>query len=148
MCPPLIRGGTPLHPPLPRGELRGVKQKIIFCGPQKDNYKYYAAADIFVFPTIYEPFGNVHLEALASGLPVITTKNSGAAEVIKDGLHGFVIEEPDDVNAISEKIKYFMDNKDKLESMSKNARQLAGEFTFEKHIEKIRELYERVIDAS
>ncbi|MBI5055817.1 MAG: glycosyltransferase family 4 protein [Nitrospirae bacterium] len=146
------KGKHPPVSPLNKGGIKGgafqYKHKIIFCGPQKDNYKYYAAADIFVFPTIYEPFGNVHLEALASGLPVITTRNSGASETIKDGLHGFVIERPEDVAAISEKIKYFMDNRDKLESMSQNARQLAGEFTFEKHIEKIRELYQRVIEAS
>ncbi|RJQ24049.1 MAG: glycosyltransferase family 1 protein [Nitrospiraceae bacterium] len=129
--------GKGKHPPVPN---------IIFCGPQKDNYKYYAAADIFVFPTIYEPFGNVHLEALASGLPVITTKNSGAAEIIKDGAHGYVIPEPEDVRTIAEKIRFFMTNRDKLESMSANARQLAEEFTFEKHIEKIQALYERILD--
>jgi UDP-glucose:(heptosyl)LPS alpha-1,3-glucosyltransferase len=121
------------------------RQRIIFCGPQKDNDKYYAAADIFVFPTIYEPFGNVHLEALASGLPVITTRNSGAAEIIKDNVHGFVIEEPEDFRAIAEKITVFLDNREKLKSVSENARRLAEEFTFEKHINKILELYKRVV---
>ena len=123
----------------------GVRQKIIFCGPQKDNYKYYAAADLFVFPTIYEPFGNVHLEALASGLPVITTRNSGAAEIIKDDIHGFVIEKPEDLRIMAEKISLLLNNSNKLEAMGKNARQLAEEFTFESHINKILALYERVI---
>jgi len=121
------------------------RQRIIFCGPQKDNYKYYAAADIFVFPTIYEPFGNVHLEALASGLPVITTGNSGAAEIIKDNVHGFVIEEPEDFRSVAEKISVFLNNREKLKSVSENARRLAEEFTFEKHINKILALYGRVI---
>jgi UDP-glucose:(heptosyl)LPS alpha-1,3-glucosyltransferase len=121
------------------------RQKIIFCGPQKDIYKYYAAADIFVFPTTYEPFGNVHLEALASGLPVITTKNSGAAEIIKDGVQGFVVREPEDIKAIAEKIQVLVSNRDQLESMGKNARHLAEEFTFEKHISRIKELYEKII---
>lgn len=121
------------------------RQNIIFCGPQKDIFKYYAAADVFVFPTIYEPFGNVHLEALASGLPVITTRNSGAAEIIKDGVHGFVVEEPEDITAISEKIRFCLNNRDKLKLMSENARRLAEEFTFEKYIGKIHELYERII---
>ena len=128
--------------------LKGVRQKIIFCGPQKDNYKYYAAADLFVFPTVYEPFGNVHLEALASGLPVITTRNSGAAEIIKDDIHGFVIEKPEDLQIMAEKISLLLNNSNKLEAMGKNARQLAEEFTFKSHINKILALYERVIQEN
>lgn len=122
-------------------------QKIVFCGPQKDIHKYYAASDIFVFPTIYEPFGNVHLEALASGLPVITTKNSGASEIIRDGIHGFVVPEPEDSSAIAEKIRALSEDKDKLDSMSKNARALAEGFTFADHLGKIRALYKNIVAA-
>ncbi len=128
----------------PESEFKKIsaRQKIIYCGPQKDIDKYYAAADMFVFPTMYEPFGNVHLEALASGLPVITTKNSGASEIIKDGIHGFVVQEPEDYISIAEKITILLNDKDKLESISQNARQLAEEFTFKKHIGKIKKLYD------
>lgn len=117
------------------------KQRIIFCGPQKEIQKYYAASDIFVFPTIYEPFGNVHLEALASGLPVITTGLSGAAEIIKDGFHGFVIPLPDDYAAIAEKIQFLMDNRDARQSMSLNARKRAEEFSFDIYSGKVLKLY-------
>ncbi|OGW27726.1 MAG: hypothetical protein A2X59_13010 [Nitrospirae bacterium GWC2_42_7] len=119
-------------------------QKVIFCGPQKNIERFYAAADIFVFPTIYEPFGNVHLEALASGLPVITTKNSGAAEIIEDGKNGFVVDVPEDFKAIAEKIKFFLDG-DKLRSAGENARRTAEKFTFQKHIEKIMSFYKDII---
>lgn len=120
-------------------------QKVIFCGAQKDIQRYYAAADVFVLPTIYEPFGNVYLEALASGLPVITTKNSGASEIIKDGVHGFVVQKPEDVVAIAEKIQLLINDRDKLRSMSENARSLAEEFTFERHITRMMALYESII---
>ena len=122
------------------------KQKIVFCGPQKEIHKYYAAADLFVFPTLYEPFGNVHLEALASGLPVITTKNSGASEIIKEGVHGFVIKMPADVAAIGEKIHFLVNDSEKLESMSESARRLAEEFTFEKNIAQTVKLYRSIIE--
>jgi UDP-glucose:(heptosyl)LPS alpha-1,3-glucosyltransferase len=121
------------------------RHQVIFCGPQKEIYKYYAASDLFVFPTIYEPFGNVQLEALASGLPVITTSLSGAAEIIKDGIHGFIVSFPEDFNAIAEKIKFLIDNREKRELMGVNARKLAEDFLFEKHLEKILNLYKNLI---
>lgn len=131
---PLTEGGS-------EGEAFQHKQRVIFCGPQEEIYKYYAAADIFAFPTMYEPFGNVHLEALASGLPVVTTKQSGAAEIIKDGVHGFVVDEPEDVEGLAGKIKFFLHNGELLGSMSENARKLAETFSFERHIERMLKIY-------
>jgi UDP-glucose:(heptosyl)LPS alpha-1,3-glucosyltransferase len=124
---------------------RTGRQKVIFCGPREDIHKYYAAADLFVFPTLYEPFGNVHLEALASGLPVITTRNSGASEIIEEGVQGFVVQEPEDVAAIAEKIELLLSDRDRTAALGRNARRLAEEFTFDKHTGRIRHLYERVL---
>jgi UDP-glucose:(heptosyl)LPS alpha-1,3-glucosyltransferase len=121
------------------------RQKVIFCGPQREIQKYYAASDIFTFPAIYEPFGNVHLEALASGLPVITTGLSGAAEIIQEGVHGFVIPLPEEYPRIAEKIQYLMDNRKAYESMCINARQRAEEFSFQKHLNKTLHLYQEIL---
>lgn len=73
------------------GSISDQCQRVHFVGPQKDVRPYYAAADAFVFPTIYEPFGSVVLEALACGLPVITTDRCGAGELITQGVEGFVL---------------------------------------------------------
>ena len=51
----------------------------------------YAAADVFLFPTLYDPFANVTLEAMAASLPVVTTATNGAAQVITQGQDGFVV---------------------------------------------------------
>ncbi len=120
------------------------KQRVIFCGPQKHIEQYYAAADAFVFPTIYEPFGNVHLEALAAGLPVITTINSGAAEIIENGKSGFVVSEPEDTKAIADAMTE-LQNQDVRERMSKEARGVAEQFTFERHATEIMQLYSDII---
>jgi len=120
------------------------RQKAIFCGPQKEIEKYYAAADFFVFPTVYEPFGNVHLEALASGLPVITTKYSGAAEIIENGVNGFVVQAPEDSGALAEGIKKLCDANTR-HAMSIEARALAEKFTFQRYAGEIMELYNGVI---
>jgi len=119
------------------------KQRVIFCGPRKEIYKYYASADVFVFPTLYEPFGNVHLEALASGLPIITTKRSGASEIIENGKHGFVVNEPDDIHEIARCIEYLMDS-DRLHQMSTEARRLAEGFSFEKCISEMERVYHSI----
>jgi len=116
------------------------KQRVIFCGPQKRIERYYAAADAFVFPTIYEPFGNVHLEALASGLPVITTRNSGASEIIDHGTSGFVVQEPEDTAAITEGMRRLLD-KDMLRGMGSEARKAAEKFTFKRYTDDLLELY-------
>lgn len=57
----------------------------------------YGAADIFLLPTRYDPFSNACLEALASGLPVVTTRANGFSEIIDDGIHGSILEDPDEV---------------------------------------------------
>ncbi|RMG70833.1 MAG: glycosyltransferase family 1 protein, partial [Nitrospirae bacterium] len=120
------------------------RQQVIFCGPQKNIERFYASADIFAFPTIYEPFGNVHLEALASGLPVITTVLSGASEIITDGKEGFVLKNPEDTVTLKTYIEHFMDETI-LKQMSENARSLAERFSFDRHIEETLRLYKSVI---
>ena len=119
------------------------RQRVIFCGPQGDIHKYYAASDIFVFPTIYEPFGNVHLEALASGLPVITTRLSGASEIIRDNIQGFVVEQPEDIGKIAEGIRMLM-NGEECRRMSLEARRLSEQFSFEGYITKMLTLYNSI----
>ena len=69
----------------------GIAGRVRFAGPQKDVARFYGAADAFVFPTVYEPFGNVILEALACGLPILTTPDCGGAELVREGENGFVL---------------------------------------------------------
>ena len=73
-----------------RSERLGLSRRVIFAGSQADVKPYYGAANVLVLPTLYDPFSNVVLEAMASGLPVITSTKSGAAEVIENGKTGFV----------------------------------------------------------
>lgn len=78
----------------------GLADRIVFTGGVSDTRPYYAAADVFVLPTLYEPFGLVCLEAMAAGLPVVTSTACGAAELITEGVEGLVTDALD-VEAIS-----------------------------------------------
>lgn len=73
-----------------RAQAQGLGRRVHFVGPQHDVRPWYRSADAFVFPTFYEPFGNVVLEALACGLPVVTTRQCGAGELIAEGWNGLL----------------------------------------------------------
>lgn len=75
-------------------ERLGVAGRIVWAGPRRDVERLYAAADVVALPALYEPFGNVHLEALAAGVPVLSSARAGGAELIRDGDNGWVVQEP------------------------------------------------------
>src|SRR5205809_4782212 len=67
------------------------EEPVQFLGEVADLVRVYAAADIFILPTIYDPFSNACLEALACGLPLITTRSNGFSEIIENGVHGSIV---------------------------------------------------------
>ncbi len=80
-------------------------ERTRYLGPVKGLARYLAAADAFILPTIYDPFSNASLEAMAAGLPVITTTANGFAEIIESGVEGDVVSEPSDVLALAQAIE-------------------------------------------
>jgi glycosyltransferase involved in cell wall biosynthesis len=91
-----------------------------------------ASHDVFVFPSLFEGFGLVLLEAMAMGLPVITTPNTAAPDLIDDGVEGFIvpIRSPE---SIAEKLELLMREPDRLNEMSARARRRALEHTWERY---------------
>ncbi|SFR78531.1 Glycosyltransferase involved in cell wall bisynthesis [Microbacterium azadirachtae] len=94
----LVVGGDSETIPLMlrRAERAGVLDRVHFAGVRTDLQAVFAAADMFVFPTLYEPYGMVVSEALASGLPVVATRQGCAADLIEDGVNGYLVD-PDPV---------------------------------------------------
>lgn len=72
----------------------GISDRVVFTGPVKDVARYYLGCDLFAFPTLYDPFSNATIEAMASGLPVVTTPYNGVAEFVTDGENGYVVADP------------------------------------------------------
>ena len=70
----------------------GLAERVRFLGGRSDPENCYAAADLYVLPTRYDPFANSTLEALASGTPVITSTTNGAGELIEPGVQGTLVE--------------------------------------------------------
>jgi UDP-glucose:(heptosyl)LPS alpha-1,3-glucosyltransferase len=78
----------------------GLADRVHFLGAREHLAPLYGAADAFVLPTLYDPLPNAALEALASGLPVITTRQCGAREFIREGVNGYVLDVLDQAGLI------------------------------------------------
>jgi UDP-glucose:(heptosyl)LPS alpha-1,3-glucosyltransferase len=123
-----------------------LRSKIIYKEPVPEIERYYAAADIFTLPSIYEPFGNANLEALASGLPVITTRPCGAANIIQHKLNGLIVETPESSKEIAENINILF-NSSLRQTIRKNGRVLAEKFSVEKNTREMLKAYQEIIAA-
>jgi UDP-glucose:(heptosyl)LPS alpha-1,3-glucosyltransferase len=116
----------------------GLDGAVTWIAPRPDVERIYAAADVVAVPARYEPFGNVHLEALASGIPVLTSALTGGAEVVRDGVNGAVIAslEP---SAIAQGLRVIRDGDAGRQSLA--ARASAEPFTYAAQVEGLERIY-------
>lgn len=117
--------------------------RIHFAGMQNNPQAYYGVADGFILPTLYDPFPNVTLEAMASGLAVITSNTCGTAEIIKNGQNGYVCDALD-YRALGNAIHCF-DDKAKALQMGNNARSTVKPFTAERLSQELLSLYNKIL---
>jgi len=136
----IVIGREAKEPYLSLAEKLKVENQIIFLQPTPLK-KYYAAADIFVFPTLYEAFSLATLEAISSGLPLLATKVSGTEELIQDGYNGFFIQR--DAVDIAQKINLLIEN-EKYIKMGKNARRTAERYSWEEVAHQTEEIYKKI----
>jgi glycosyltransferase involved in cell wall biosynthesis len=94
--------------------------------------QYYSAADVLVFPSLIEGFGLVLTEAMACGIPIITTPNTAGPDLITDGVEGFIVPIRD-VDALKEKLEWCYQNPDALAEMGKAARRKAESLSWENY---------------
>lgn len=117
----------------------GIYEEMIFAGSTDEPEKYYGASDLLVHPTFYDACSLTVLEALASGLPVITTRCNGASGIITIGREGFVISNPKDSQTLGQQISFFFD-KELMEKASTASRRLAEYYSLEKNWGEIRNI--------
>ena len=125
----------------------GVGERVRFLGHQPELAPLFQAADAFVFPTTYEPFGLVLIEALACGTPVITSRLAGMAGWMTDGEHGLLLEHPKDSAELAAALGRFVGQRDDWPRMQEAARTLAEEFSWDDIWRRTRALYEEIVAA-
>jgi len=121
----------------------GIVDHIHFEGfvPEHDLPDYYRKADVFVFPSLLEGFGMVLVEAMASGLPIVSTTSSAIPEVVDDA--GLLVE-PRDSRALAQKVCLALENKNKWEQRS--VQRVKKEFSWEKTTKKLLDVYDGILD--
>lgn len=124
----------------------GVAQRVCFVGGQEDVAPYYGAADAFVLPALYDPFPNAALEAMAAGLPVVTSTKCGAAELLREGESGFV-RDALDKEGITEAMGRLLDPRLRT-AMGRAARQTAAGMGLEAMAAKMLRLYQALLEGS
>jgi starch synthase len=96
-------------------------------------------ADVLVLPSVFEGFGLVIIEAMATGLPVITSTHSCGPEVIREAVDGFVLR-PDDVDGLAQKIAWCAEHRTQLTEMGRSAHEQAKKFSWDAHRERLKQL--------
>lgn len=119
-----------------------LEEIVIFTGkiPNEKIPEYLAASDIFVLPSLSEGFPVVLLEAMASGLPIITTKIRGLAEIIQDGVNGFLVH-PKSSNEIADRISLILNDKKVIKKMYVNNKKKSSLYNWEKIVERLELVY-------
>lgn len=125
----------------------GVANRVMFAGPSKRIGAYFHAADCLAHPTYYDPCSRVVLEALAAGLPAITTRYNGAGEKITDGQEGYVIDSPDDVEALAERITR-LSNADHRRECAARAPACVRDATMANHAQGVYDVYQELLQRS
>ncbi len=110
--------------------------------PHNETTGYYQNADVFLFPSLEEGSALVVYEAMAHGLPIITTFNSGS--VVRDGIDGFIIK-PQDTDSLCDKLQLLYDNRDKRQQMGANASGHIKNYTWDKYSERLCGFYNSLI---
>ena len=114
--------------------------------PRDEMVRLIQTCDVFVLPSLVEGFAHVIVEAMACGLPVITTDHTCGPDVLTEGEDGFIVPIRD-ADAIAEKLAWGIDNRSQLAVMGDKAAARAGEFTWAKFRAGVREAYAQMLAA-
>ena len=121
----------------------GIAEVLTFVGPTERVHEFQHAADVLVHPTFYDPCSRVVLEAMVSGLPCVTTRWDGAAEMIVDGVNGYVLNDPGDVEALAERVDGLRDATHR-HRLGDAAKTVADRVSMKRHAVEMLRLYQEL----
>jgi glycosyltransferase involved in cell wall biosynthesis len=133
-------GWGPLEAELRRSAVElAVENDVLFPG-QVDGPTYIPALDVLAQASSFEAFSYVFLEALSSGVPIVTTRVGGTDELVSNGVTGYVCD-PWEPSAFAEYLKLLVEDPQRRSAMSAAARERASHYSVEKMVDSVAELY-------
>ncbi|WP_255370044.1 glycosyltransferase family 1 protein [Roseateles sp. YR242] len=133
-----------------RAELQQQLPDAVFAGMRHgaDLAAHYASADLFLFPSVTETFGNVTPEALASGLPVVAFHYAAAALLVRDGVNGGTVPLGSDTSTFLERVLGLLRDRHQLSAMRSAAREGAECMGWDGIVQSIEQIYANAVDAT
>jgi UDP-glucose:(heptosyl)LPS alpha-1,3-glucosyltransferase len=119
----------------------GVGARVHFVGAMPDVARIFHAVDAVALPSLFEPFGNVVLEAMASGVPVLSSVHSGVSELLPESMQKFVVRDPTDPNEIATKVNALLETGDELRLL---ARATAERYTWGSYAQNLLKIISRL----
>ncbi len=118
----------------------GLEGKVMFC-PSRADVQWYYAADVYAGPSLEDTFAQPPAEAMACGLPVITTATNGTAEIMTDGVDGLILQDPNDVAGLAERIRWLYEHPEQRERLGAKAAVTDAEYTWDRNGVEMRTIF-------
>ena len=122
----------------------GLDRSVRFVESSSDVVQFYAAADAYIGPSLIDAFALPPVEAMACGLPVVTSRNNGGSEIISNGVDGFVLEEPTDEDALAHLIQKLYNDADLCRRLGEAASRTVQQYTWARNVEQMKAVLEHV----
>lgn len=119
----------------------GVESRVRFLAPRPDVEYYYAAADVYVGPSLHDSFAFPPLEAMACGLPVITSVGNGGAEIVTHGVDGFVLQDPRDPEELAHILALLYEDPALRLQVGERAARTARKYTWGKNVAHMHDIF-------
>lgn len=140
----MVGDGPEREPAEKLAEELGISNKVVFFGNSNEINEILCLTDLFLLPSQTESFGLAALEAMAAGVPVISSNAGGLPEVNRDGISGF-LGNVGDVNYMAEKAIYILEDEQRLETFKRSALENAREFDIQKIMPMYENIYRRAL---
>lgn len=124
---------------------RAVDQRVHFLPPRKDVEFYYAAADVYVGPSLEDAYAQPPAEAMACGLPVIVSSTAGVSEIITNGVDGLILDDASDAASLASMICRLYENPEVRECFGRKAAETMRPFTWEDNARKLTAIFQEVL---